>query len=170
MSRRLRASRRPWIPSGAQATTPLALLHIAAIALHVLFGAAWFGLAIALSIVSKEAAHSDSRGAAIAARAIVDSLSAVATVFYGFAVLNVILGSLIGAAYSWPYHLALALGLVLLVAQFALIRPGAIAMRSHLGTPLGRAGRSRIGLGLGIGQAAWLGMVLLMYVHRLGTL
>lgn len=146
----------------------MALLHVATIALHVLFGAAWFGLAIALSIVSKEAVRSESRGAAAAALPLVASMSGSAVVFYVFAVLNFVLGSRVGAVYGWPYHAALGLGLVLLVAQFALVRPGTLAMKADLGTPVGDGGRSRLGLGLGLGQAAWLGMVLLMYVHRLG--
>ena len=149
---------------------PLALLHVAVIALHVVFGAAWFGLAIALSILSKGALRSESRGAASACLAVATSMSGASVVFYGFAVLNVVLGTHVGAVYGWPYHAALGLGLLLVVAQFALVRPGAAALARHLGTPLGHRSQVRLGAGLGLGQSAWLAMVVLMYVHRLGAL
>ena len=149
---------------------PLAVLHVAVIAVHVVFGAAWFGLAIALSILSKEALRSESRGAASACLAVATSMSGASVMFYGFAVLNVVLGTRVGAVYGWPYHAALGLGLLLLIVQFALVRPGAAALARHLGTPLGHRGRVRLGAGLGLGQGAWFAMVVLMYVHRLGAL
>ena len=143
-------------------------LHTAAIILHIVFAAAWFGLAIGLSILSKEAVQAESRGAAVAALRLVKSMTATAVVFYLLACANFALGIAVNGSgvYGWPYHAALALGLALLVVQFVIIRPSVAAMRSNLGTPVGRSARTRLGLGLGLGQAAWFGMVLLMYAQN----
>lgn len=147
----------------------LALLHVAAIALHVLFAAAWFGLAIALSILSKEAVRAESRGASIASQSLTKQMNGSAGAFYVFAILNFVLGLQVGAVYAWPYHAALALGLVLVATQFFLIRPSVDTMRKNLGTPVGRSARARLGMGLGIGHATWMAMWLLMYAHRTGV-
>ena len=143
-------------------------LHTAAIVLHIAFAAAWFGLAIGLSILSKEAVQAESRGAAIAAISLANSMTASAVLFVLAAVANLGLGIAISgsAAYGWPYHAAFALGVGLLAVQIAMVRPATQTMRANLGTPVGRSARTRLGLSLGLGQAAWFGMLLLMYATR----
>lgn len=144
------------------------VIHTAATALHIIFAAAWFGLAIGLSIVSKEAVRSESRGAAIAALAVTKSMTVTAAMSVVMAVVNFGIGLATRgvSAYGWPYHTALFLGFVLLAVQVGMIRPTVQSIRSKLGTAVARSGRSRLGLALGIGQAAWFGMLLLMYTER----
>ena len=143
-------------------------LHTAAIVLHIVFAGAWFGLAIGLSILTREAIKAESRGAAVASIALTKSMTASAALFVVFALTNFGLGAAIQGmgVYGWPYHAAIVLGIVLLGIQVGVVRPGVHTMRSNLGTPVGRNARSKVGMALGAGHALWFGMLLLMYVQR----
>ncbi|WP_420454373.1 hypothetical protein [Rubrivirga sp.] len=143
----------------------LPLVHTVAIAVHVLFGAAWFGLGLALPSLARGAM---SPGAAEGGK-VVGAMSGSVVLFYAAAVLNWTLGMQLGfeAQYNtWPYHTALTLGLVLVAVQFALIRPGWARLVNGAGTPVGESGRKRIALGLGVGHAVWMIVFVLMYIGR----
>ncbi len=109
-----------------------------------------------------------SPGAAEGGR-VMASMNGSIVLFYLAAVANWTLGMQIGVeaqCNSWPYHTALTLGLVLVVVQFALIRPGWNKLVHGAGTPVGESGRKRVAMGLGIGHAVWMAIFVLMYVGR----
>lgn len=141
------------------------LVHTVAIALHILFAAAWFGLGLALPSLARSAM---SPGTPEGGR-VIAMMNGSVVLFYAFAVLNWTLGLQLGfeAQYNaWPYHASMTLGLVLVIVQFTLIRSGWNKLADGAGTPVGEAGRKRIAMGLGIGHAVWVGILILMYVGR----
>lgn len=143
----------------------LPYLHTVVLALHVLFAAAWFGLGLALPSLARGAMSPGSPEGG----KVVGSMNGSIVLFYASAVANWVLGMQLGleAQYNaWPYHTALTLGLVLVVVQFALIRPGWARLTNGAGTPVAETGRKRIALGLGIGHAVWMAIFILMYVGR----
>ena len=139
----------------------MALAHTVVLALHVLFAAAWFGLGLALPALSKSAVAG---GGFEAGRRVIASMNGSVALFYVFALANWMLGRRIGfeAQYNeWPYHAALTLGLILVLIQFFLIRPGWAALPTDA-----EAGRKKIAMGTGIGHAVWVLTFVLMYVGR----
>lgn len=141
---------------------PMALLHTVALALHVLFAAAWFGLGLALPALSRAALA----GGAPGGDKVITSMNGSVLLFYAFAVLNWVLGMQIGLEpqyNAWPYHTALTLGLVLVAVQLLLIRTGWKTLTTG-DDP--EAGRKRIAMGTGIGHAVWLALFVLMYIGR----
>lgn len=143
----------------------LPLVQTVALALHVLFAAAWFGLGLALPSLARGAM---SPGAAEGGR-VMASMNGSVVLFYVFAVLNWTLGMQTGLEIqynAWPYHTALTLGLILVIVQLALIRPGWNKLVNGAGTPVGESGRKRVAMGIGIGHAVWIAMFILMYIGR----
>ena len=141
------------------------LLHTVSIALHILFAAAWFGMAAALPALARAAA---SPGAAQGGK-VVASMNGAIVLFYVFAVLNWTLGLQLGfeAQYNtWPYHTAMTLGLVLVVVQLAVIRTGWNKLVDGAGTPEAETGRKRLAMGIGVGHMVWLVIFVLMYIGR----
>ncbi|OZC03467.1 hypothetical protein [Rubricoccus marinus] len=139
----------------------MSLVHTFAIALHILFAAAWFGLGLALPSLARAAAS----GGAPQAGRVITMMNASIVLFYGFAVLNWVLGMRLGFELQynlWPYHTSMTLGLVLVLVQLFVIRPGWNALVA--GDV--EKGRKRIGMGIGIGHAVWLGIFVLMYIGR----
>lgn len=139
------------------------LLHTLAIALHVLFAAAWFGLGLALPALTRAAVA----GSAPDGGRVVRMMNGSAVLFYVFAMVNWTLGMQLGyeAQYNaWPYHTSLSLGLVIVAVQLLLIRPGWNKLSAD-GESVER-GRKQIGLGIGIGHAVWIGIFVLMYIGR----
>ena len=143
----------------------MALLHTVSIALHILFAAAWFGMAAAVPALARAAA---SPGAAQGG-SVMTAMNGSIVLFYAFAVLNWTLGLQLGfeAQYNtWPYHTSMTLGLVLVVVQLAVIRTGWNKLVNGAGTPESEAGRRRLAMGIGIGHLVWLATFVLMYVGR----
>ena len=143
----------------------LPLVHTVVLALHVLFAAAWFGMASALPALVRSAMRP---GAAEGGK-VIGAMNGSAVLFYGFAVANWTLGMQLGfeAQYNaWPYHTALTLGLILVAVQLLLIRTGWNKLVAGVGTPEAEAGRKRLAAGLGIGNLVWLVLFILMYVGR----
>ena len=141
----------------------MSLVHTVAIALHILFAAAWFGLGLALPTLSRAALA----GGASGGERVVAMMNGSVLLFYGFAVLNWVLGMQLGFELqynAWPYHTALTLGLVLVAVQLLLIRTGWNTLAS--GGEHAEKGRKRIAMGIGIGHAVWLVLFVLMYIGR----
>ena len=149
----------------ATARIMLPLVHTVVLALHVLFAAAWFGMAAAVPSLARSAMRP---GAAEGGK-VMASMTGSVVLFYVFAVANWMLGMQLGfeAQYNtWPYHTALTLGLVLVGVQLLLIRTGWNKLVAGAGTPEAETGRKRLAAGLGIGNLVWLALFVLMYVGR----
>ena len=89
------------------------------------------------------------------------SATAMAALFYVFALANFVLGSRVGFEYGWPYHTSLTLGLLLLLAQVLIVRP---AWKKVAAGDV--ASSKRFALGIEIGKGLWLAMFVLMYIGR----
>ena len=143
----------------------LPYVHTVAIALHILFAAAWFGLGLALPAL----ARAQTSGGAPGAGRVVTMMNGSVVLFYVFAVLNWTLGMQLGFREqynAWPYHTSITLGLVLVLVQWFVIRPAWNRMATASDAADTDAGRKRLGMGIGIGHAVWLGIFVLMYVGR----
>ncbi len=143
----------------------LPLVHTVTIALHVLFAAAWFGMAAAVPALARSAMRpGEAQGGKVIA-----SMSGAIVLFYVFAVANWVLGMQLGldAQYNaWPYHTSLTLGLVLVGVQLLLIRTGWNKLVAGAGTPDAESGKKRLAVGLGLGNLVWLVIFVLMYFGR----
>ncbi len=138
-------------------------LHTFAIALHVLFAASWFGLALALPAL----ARSSMSGGAPGAGRVITMMNGSIVLFYAFAVLNWVLGMQIGFREqynAWPYHTSITLGLILVLVQLFVIRPAWNRMSGDAAAT--EAGRKRLAMGIGIGHGVWLVIFVLMYIGR----
>ena len=143
----------------------LPLLHTVVLALHVLFAAAWFGMAASLPALARSAMRpGEAQGGKVVA-----SMNGSAVLFYAAAVANWVLGRQLGFEIQynhWAYHTAMSLGLLLVLVQLVLIRTGWNKLVDGAGTPVGETGRKRLAAGLGIGNLLWLAIFILMYVGR----
>ena len=143
----------------------LPYVHTVAIALHILFAASWFGLALALPAL----APAQSSGGAPGASRVITMMNASVALFYVFALVNWTLGMQIGFREqynAWPYHTSITLGLVLVLVQWFVVRPGWNRLAAATDAADATAGRKRLGMGIGIGHAVWLGIFVLMYLGR----
>lgn len=139
----------------------MALAHTIALAAHVLFAAGWLGVALVLTRAARTVGQSPDPAWIDATARMVTSATAMAVLFYVFALANFVLGGRIGFEYGWPYHTSLTLGLILVGVQVAMIRP---AWNKVAGGDIASA--KRFGLGIEIGKAMWVAMFVLMYVGR----
>ncbi|MEO0559672.1 MAG: hypothetical protein AAF170_15970 [Bacteroidota bacterium] len=139
----------------------MALAHTIALAAHVLFAAGWLGVALVLTRAARTVASSPDPAWIEATARMVTSATAMAALFYIFALANFVLGSRIGFEYGWPYHTSLTLGLLLLAVQVFIVRPAWKKVAAG-----DTASSKRFGLGIEIGKGLWLAMFILMYVGR----
>ena len=139
----------------------MALAHTIVLAAHVLFAAGWLGIALVLTRAARTVASSPDPAWIEATGRMVTSATAMAVLFYGFALANFILGSRVGFEYGWPYHTSLTLGLLLVGAQVGVIRPAWAKVAAG-----DTASAKRFGIGIEVGKALWLVMFILMYVGR----
>ena len=143
----------------------MALVHTLTIALHVLFAASWFGLALALPALARAQAS----GGAPGGGRVLTMMNGAVVLFYAFAVANWTLGMQIGFREqynAWPYHTSITLGLVLVAVQWFVIRPAWNRLSGATDAADATAGRKRLAMGVGIGHAVWLGIFVLMYIGR----
>ena len=143
----------------------LPLVHTLTIALHVLFAASWFGLGLAVPALARAAVA----GGAPSGDRVITMMNGSIVLFYVFALANWTLGMQLGFREqynAWPYHTSISLGLVLVLVQLLLIRTGWSRITNGSDAADVEAGRKRIGMGIGIGHAVWLGIFVLMYVGR----
>ncbi len=139
----------------------MSLVHTLAIALHILFAAAWFGLGLALPALARAAAS----GGVPQAGRVIAMMNGSIVLFYVFAIVNWMLGLRLGFReqyMEWPYHISLTLGLILVLVQLFVIRPGWNALVAGEI----EKGRKRIGMGIGIGHLVWIVIFVLMYLGR----
>ena len=139
----------------------MSLVHVLLIAGHVLFGAAWLGMTTFLPRVARGAATGNAALVEVGQK-MVAATTGAAVLFYGLAFANWMVGMQGGLRLqynAWPYHTAITLGLLLVLAQWFLIRGGWKAVE--------RGGDAkRLSAGVGIGSLLWLAMFVLMYVGR----
>ncbi len=136
------------------------LVHTLTIALHVLFAAAWFGMALALPALARAVVSGGTPGSKT-----VNAMNGSVVLFYVFAFANWTLGMQMGFREqynAWPYHASITLGLILVVVQLFVIRPS----WNKLVAGDAETGRKRLAMGTGIGHLVWLTIFVLMYVGR----
>ncbi len=149
------------------------LVHALAVVLHVVTGAAWFGLALRLGGQARAAASAEGpAGPLIAADGarLVRLLTAflVLTLVFALAALFTNGGF---ETYGWPYHTSLTLLLVLLAVHLALVGPAWRALTRGLdgraegpgGGEAMAAARARVATGVGISHLLWLAILVLMF-------
>ena len=139
----------------------MALAHTIVLAAHVMFAAGWLGIALVLTRAARTVARSPDPAWIEATGRMVASATAMAALFYVFAVANFVLGSRVGFEYGWPYHTSMTLGLLLLAAQVFIVRPAWKKVAAGDGDSA-----KRFALGIEIGKGLWLVMFVLMYVGR----
>lgn len=139
----------------------MALAHTISLAAHVLFAAGWLGVALVLTRGAKTVARSADPVWIEAIGKMVTAATAMAALFYVFALANFVFGSRVGFEYGWPYHTSLTLGLLLVLAQVLIIRPAWNKVAAG-----DVASSKRFALGIEVGKGLWLAMFILMYIGR----
>ncbi len=143
-------------------------LYIAAIILHVATAASWFGLSIRLPELSKRIASSDQASAntlAASGMATVEMMNKFPVLLYVFALIAISLGPGFGGI-GWPFHIALTLGLVLILIQIFLIRRNWAALQEAVGTENVDVARKKVAMSLGVGHLVWFVLLVLMFLPR----
>ena len=136
------------------------LVHTLTIALHILFAAAWFGMALAVPALTRAVVSGGTPGSKT-----ISAMNVTVVLFYVFAFANWMLGMQMGFREqynAWPYHASITLGLILVAVQLFLIRP---SWNKLVGGDA-ETGRKRLAMGTGIGHLVWLTIFVLMYVGR----
>lgn len=148
----------------------LVLLFQIAVILHIVCFAAWFGLGLRLPRQSRTLLDAEPAASALLAADGAQTVRAMTTFVvlgYGFALVafftNPTFINTGMAAYGWPYHTALLLGLLLVGVHFLLVRPGWNRLRGSLGAPETEAARKRLAMGMGLGHTLWLVLLVLMF-------
>lgn len=139
--------------------------------LHVITASAWFGLGL---LLPRQARSVVDTGASSSALATLTGRSVY--LMNIFAVLTFILGLLSLFAgggfdvYGWPYHTSITLILLLVLAQFFLIRRSWSMITSTVDTDTdaARDAVTRLTMGTGIGHLLWLATLVLMFFRRMG--
>lgn len=153
----------------------LTLLYVFGIVLHLIFFAAWFGLALPLVGRARAALAAEPSAGTL----LLNDGARTIRLMSIFVVLGYVLALVTFAArvlpdggfavYGWPYHTAITLGLVLVIVQFALIRPAWKGLQASLGSPDADTARKRLAMGVGLGHTLWLVLVVLMFWDRLAA-
>lgn len=139
--------------------------------LHVITASAWFGLGLLLPRQARavvESGRSSDALATVTGRSVfLMTLFAVLTFVLGL--LALFTGGGFGV-YGWPYHTSITLILLLVLAQFFLIRRSWSTIESAVDTDpdAARDAVTRLTMGTGIGHLLWLATLLLMFVRRMG--
>ena len=148
---------------------PLPFIHYLCVLLHVLSFGAWFGLGLRLAGASRTAAAAEpAAGALLAADGsrTVAMMNLFVLLGYGFALAAFFTGGGF-SAHTTPYHMALGLGLVLVLIQWLLVRPAWARLRATIGGAEAGAARGRVAMAVGLGHLTWTVLIVLMYWDRL---
>jgi hypothetical protein len=154
------------------------LLYAVLTLLHIITGAAWFGLGLRLTTRARTALDlgADGGGAALVEdggrTVFFMNLFIVLTLVFSYALLGTGIGIGRGVYLnSWVYHTSATLILVIVGVQFVLIRSGWNALADALGTDAdaARSARSRVVMGTGIGHLTWLVILTLMLWNQYFT-
>lgn len=152
----------------------LYLVYLLGLLLHVLSFGAWFGLGLRLGGQARTIANAEPAPAALLAAdgsRTVTLMNLFVLLGYGAALTaffsspKFVAGGMGG--HTWPYHLALTLGLVLVAVQWVLIRPAWARLRGSVGGAEADGARGRVAMAVGLGHLTWLVLFLLMYWDRL---
>ena len=138
------------------------MLHVLLVIAHIVFASAWFGLAVALPVLSRAAATSPSEALTAVGTRVVQIMTASVILFYVLAVANFFVGGGF-SAYPPTYHIALTLGLALVLIQVLVVQPTWIKLGAGDAEALA-ASRKRLGMWVGIGHAIWFVILVLMFL------
>ena len=157
------------------------LLKYVFVILHVITGAAWFGLGLRLAGKARMVTTSD----VSVARALADDTARSVYLMNIFVVLTLLFsvgaffagGAAVGknafAFYGPTYHTSLLLMVILTVVQLFVIRTGwntlQMAMDSGDSGEFIESGRKRVAMGTGIGHLTWLVILVLMFWPQLSA-
>ncbi len=145
--------------------------HVVLVLLHIVLVTVWFGLGLRLQFQARALGEAAPGAGGVGASGptgfaemlrsagsrTVQGMTVTIIVFYAVAVANFFVGGGF-AAYPPPYHIALTLGLVLVLVQVLLIQP---AWARFAGGDADA--RKRVAMGVGIGHALWLVLLVLMF-------
>lgn len=147
----------------------LLLKHVFTI-LHILTAAAWFGMGLRLAAQARTVLKLESP----AALGLINdtqrtvrfmNIFIVLTLVFAFVTLGVGIST---RTYGMQYHIASGLIVILVVVQFAMIRPAWAKLRDAVtGGGDGDAQRKRIAMSMGIGHLTWFVLLVLMFWDKL---
>jgi len=141
-------------------------LYVPAVVLHVTCAAAWFGLSLRLPGLSSLIDGSDANiGEALAASGAttVRMMDYFVLLMYAFAFLTILVGPGFDGI-GWPIHVALSMGLVLILVQAFLIRRNWAALQGAVGGGDTEAARKKVAMSVGIGHLFWFTLLVLMFI------
>lgn len=127
--------------------------------LHVITAAGWFGLALSIGGLVRQAAADGSAG-------IIEEGTKTVKLMNTFVILTLVFGLIaffVGggfAAYGPQYHTSILLVVILAVIQFVLIGSG---WKSLAGQGDSTSARKKVAMGTGIGHLIWLVVLVLMF-------
>lgn len=150
------------------------ILKYVFVILHIITAAGWFGLGLRLSTRARTILELDGS----AAKALADDGARSVYFMSIFIVLTAvfsIVAFLLGggfAGYGPQYHTSLLLILIMVGAQFFIIRSGWSALQdavsgSSMNTDNAESARKRIAMGTGVGHLLWLIILVLMFWNQL---
>lgn len=144
-------------------------LYVLAIILHVATAAAWVGLSLSLPGLAARIASSRPSDASLLAEsgaATVEMMNKFPVLLYVFAILAIVLGPGFGGI-GWNFHVALSLGLLLILVQVFLIRRNWLSLQRAAGTAEVEAARRKVAMSLGVGHLIWFALLVLMFLPRI---
>ena len=138
------------------------MLHVLLVIAHIVFASAWFGLAVALPVLSRAAVASPSEALTAAGTRVVQIMTVAIVLFYALAVANFFVGGGF-SAYPPTYHISLTLGLALVLIQVLIVQPTWLKLDGADADAVA-ASRKRLGMWVGIGHGIWLVILVLMFL------
>lgn len=140
--------------------------------LHIITAAAWFGLGLRITGQARAVVEAGPN----AGGALADATGRSIGLMNVFAALTFVLGlaALFAGGgfgvYGWPYHTSITLVLLLVGAQFVLIRGSWKKLTAVLGSDrdAAQSAAKRLAAGTGIGHLLWLITLVLMYMRHMG--
>lgn len=141
--------------------------------LHIITAAAWFGMGLRLAAQARTVVSLDrNAGLALAKDTLRTvrfmNIFIVLTFIFAFATLMLGMSTV---SYGMQYHMASLLIVILVVIQFALIRPAWTRLHGALETSEAEVGgyQKRIAMATGLGHLIWLFLLVLMFWDKLRT-
>lgn len=135
-------------------------LHVILVILHIMFAAGWMGLSLRLSPMARKVTELDgeARGAlADEGAKTVQRMTGSIVLFYLFALGGFFTG--LGFEYPPVFHAGMLLGLVLVLLQVLMIRPGWKQLSAG-----DNGARSRVVVANEIGKTLWVVLLVLMFL------
>ena len=147
----------------------MALLHQVFILLHIIMAAAWFGMGLRLAAQARTVLRLERSAALALANDVARSVHFMG-IFIGLTLVFAFGALGLGGGYPGQiqYHIASMLIVVLVVFQFALVRPAWTKLRTAIETGTeGDAFRKRIAMSVGLGHLLWFVLLVLMFWNSL---